>query len=170
MGMVERWGKLYLPHGSCILDKSDRGERLNETHIEFFAEGTPVARGSAKHMDWWMAVRNAANKAAPKQPWAGSVEAAMLFVVPKPKGDPKKYLYPDRRPDLHMLVESVLDAISRPNGNVVEDDSQICFKLTGKVYQDEKEERRCGVRVRMYRIPPGHWSKLQKLGSSEVKS
>jgi len=109
--------------------------------------GPPVAQGSMKGFVVKGRAILTSNNAAKLKPWrqqiaetavaagaaplGGPVQILCHFYVRRPKGRPKKYGLPDKRPDLDKLLRSVLDALT---GIAYHDDGQIVMATVYKGY------------------------------------
>lgn len=116
--------------------------------IAFTAYGLPIPQGSTRaFVVNNRAVTTSANSNL--RPWRDTVACAArlameerliltgpvavdaVFTLPRPKTRPRRYRYPDRRPDLDKLARGLLDGITGP---VITDDAQVCRVTVEKRY------------------------------------
>lgn len=107
--------------------------------------GKPIITSSTKGLGQWRRlIADQAQRHAPKELWTGPIGIRLLFLLPRPKSEPKtRRTWPDRRPDLDKLCRAAFDALS----NVIfDDDSRIVHMDTGKDWGVP------GVVIEVYRI------------------
>lgn len=104
-----------------------------------FIPGNPAPQGSKRHLGngvmvesskrvkpWRSDIRSALldDGGQPRARFAGPVRVDLEFVLPRPKGAPKKRTpAADKRPDIDKLLRAVFDAIG--SAGVWRDDSQV---------------------------------------------
>lgn len=121
--------------------------------ISFFAPGIPVPKGSTRSFvvngravttstsgralkDWHDMIAFKASEVA-KELYAGPVWVEMEFVLPRPTSRPRKYRYPDRKPDLDKITRAGLDAMT---GVIYKDDAQVVNLHVRKNYAGGSEQ------------------------------
>ena len=120
--------------------------------MRFFVAGDPVSQGSMKayvaggtarvvHSSpkglafWRQRIATEAQAAMDgASPLSGAVSVQATFYLPRPKSRAKKYLWPDRRPDVDKLARSLLDALTAV---AFEDDNQVIDLRVSKAYASE---------------------------------
>lgn len=138
------------------------------TAVDFWVPGTPVPKGSLRHVgggrliesakglaDWRKAIADAALHAGCVETITGPVWVEAHFYLPRPlahfvandRERPVKVTapkYPTRKPDLDKLVRAVLDAIT--DAGLWKDDAQVSWVRASKDYADDRIP---GVRVQI---------------------
>jgi crossover junction endodeoxyribonuclease RusA len=62
----------------------------------------------------------------------GPVAIDVTFTLPRPKGTPKRIVFPKKKPDLDKLVRSTFDGLT--DAHVIEDDSCVVQLSAAKVF------------------------------------
>ena len=140
--------------------------------VEFRVDGLPTTQGSKTAgvskggkpyvresnpqglAAWRAAVRTEAQRAMAGRPLLDASGIALrlvcLFSLPRPQSRPKKYHYPDKKPDLSKLVRAAEDAL---HGIVWRDDAQVCDQVARKRYAGDRDgSMRPGVDIRITEI------------------
>ena len=135
--------------------------------IEFHVDGQAVTQGSktarvvktrdgrsfaamfeqnARNLTAWRArIAEEAQKVMDGPLMEGPLAMEVVFTLPRPKSRPKKYRYPDKKPDYDKLVRAVGDALTKV---VYRDDSQLCHVVVDKRYEGDPEAgERPGVSI-----------------------
>jgi Holliday junction resolvase RusA-like endonuclease len=104
----------------------------------FVSRGAGKARviltsANTKLEPWRQDVAAQAIKAGVEIIPSGPVQLRVVFYLPHPVSRPKKYKWPDVRPDLDKLVRGILDSLS---SIAFRDDGQVCELSATKVYTD----------------------------------
>jgi len=119
--------------------------------IAFRVHGIPAPKGSLRAVrvgrfarvindnertkPWAVLVSWAAKEAMMGQPpFDGPINLGMVFILPRPKGRPKRETLPDRRPDLDKLCRNIGDALA---GICYVEDSRIVSIFAVKQYGPE---------------------------------
>jgi len=124
-----------------------RDGELKEISFTVYGEAVPKARARTvrlpngiiksytpkKTASWEEAIRAAALEHRPEKLLDGPLALEATFYRLKPKSKPKKYLYPDTKPDLDNLIKSVKDALE---GIIYTNDSRIVDEVVRKRYGD----------------------------------
>jgi len=121
--------------------------------MTFRVYGTPIPQGSmrgfvsrgkgkarviltsanTKTEPWRQDVAAQAIKAGVEMISNGPVQLRVVFHMPHPVSRPKKYKWPDVRPDIDKLIRAILDALT---SIAFRDDAQVCEIGAVKVYTD----------------------------------
>lgn len=118
------------------------GEPVSQGSVRAFkdrAGNARVAQGGSdtnkvKLADWRQAVASEGRKALGENPGPtedGPVTVAVVFMLPKPKSQPRWKLWPTTKPDIDKLLRAVLDALT---GVLYKDDSQVVSVTASKGY------------------------------------
>lgn len=78
----------------------------------------------------------------------GPVDAVVEFRLLRPKSRPKKFLKPDKKPDVENLAKAAIDGV---NKILIGDDSQICDMRIRKIYCSGNEAP--GVEIKLTENP-----------------
>lgn len=107
--------------------------------------GKPIITSTTKGLgNWRRLIADQAQRHAPDELWSGPIGIRLLFLLARPKSEPKrKRTWPDRRPDIDKLCRAALDALTEV---IYDDDAQI-------VRMDvEKDWGTPGVAIEVYKV------------------